>query len=110
MAGEEPLDVGPAVGPGALSADPLLDRVYTFLVSAIGQMFNGVDADRDAGAGGARLRRARRTRRTRSSAARSVTELLRLRRAGAGQGSGAPAEPGESAPRARQHRARECRS
>jgi uncharacterized protein len=38
VAGEEPLDAGPAPGPGALSADPLLDRVYAFLLSAIGQM------------------------------------------------------------------------
>ena len=45
VAGEEPLDVGPAVGPGALSSDPLLDRIYTFLVSAIGQMFNGLAAE-----------------------------------------------------------------
>ena len=43
VAGEEPLDLGPPVGPDALSSDPLLDRVYTFLVSSIGQMFNGVD-------------------------------------------------------------------
>ncbi|MFN2617817.1 MAG: amidohydrolase family protein [Thermoleophilaceae bacterium] len=41
--GDEPLDAGPAPGPGSLSRDPLLDRVYAFLVSAIGQMFNGVE-------------------------------------------------------------------
>ncbi len=44
LAGEEPADAGPAPGPGALDRDPLLDRVYAFLISAIGQMFNGVDA------------------------------------------------------------------
>ena len=43
LAGEEPLELGPAPGPDSLSADPLLDRVYTFLTSAIGQMFNGVE-------------------------------------------------------------------
>jgi uncharacterized protein len=41
--GEEPLDLGPAAGIESLSRDPLLERVYSFLVSAIGQMFNGVD-------------------------------------------------------------------
>jgi predicted TIM-barrel fold metal-dependent hydrolase len=41
--GEEPLDLGPAPGIESLSRDPLLDRAYSFLVSAIGQMFNGVD-------------------------------------------------------------------
>jgi hypothetical protein len=42
VAGEEPLDVGPAPGTGRIGADPLLDRVYAFLLSAIGQMFNGI--------------------------------------------------------------------
>lgn len=41
--GEEPLDAGPALGPATLHTDPLLDRLAVFLVSAIGQMFNGVD-------------------------------------------------------------------
>ena len=41
--GEPPLDLGPAAGIESLSRDPLLERVYSFLVSAIGQMFNGVD-------------------------------------------------------------------
>jgi uncharacterized protein len=40
---EDPLDLGPAPGPGRLSRDPLLDRVYSFLMSALGQMFNGVE-------------------------------------------------------------------
>ena len=43
VAGDEPLDGGPAPGPERLDRDPLLDRVYTFLAGAIGQMFHGVD-------------------------------------------------------------------
>jgi hypothetical protein len=41
--GEEPLDLGPPPGGDALAHDPLLDRVYSFLLSAIGQAFNGVE-------------------------------------------------------------------
>jgi hypothetical protein len=41
--GDELLDLGPAPGPGKLPQDPLLDRVYAFLLSALGQMFNGVE-------------------------------------------------------------------
>jgi uncharacterized protein len=41
--GEEPLDVGPAPGAASLPNDPLLERVYSFLLSAIGQAFNGVE-------------------------------------------------------------------
>src|SRR6185503_11747999 len=41
--GEDPLDLGPAPGTEALSRDPLLERVYSFLLSAIGQMFAGVE-------------------------------------------------------------------
>jgi uncharacterized protein len=43
LEGEDPLDLGPPAGIESLSRDPLLERVYSFLVSAIGQMFNGVD-------------------------------------------------------------------
>jgi hypothetical protein len=43
VAGEEPLDLGPAPGTGRLPRDPLLDRVYAFLLSALGQMLNGVE-------------------------------------------------------------------
>jgi hypothetical protein len=43
LRGEDPLDLGPAPGVESLSRDPLLERVYSFLVSAIGQMFNGAD-------------------------------------------------------------------
>jgi uncharacterized protein len=41
--GRERADLGPAPGIDSLSRDPLLERAYTFLVSAIGQMFNGVE-------------------------------------------------------------------
>lgn len=41
--GEEPLDLGPPPGVEQLSRDPLLDRVYSFLMSALGQMFQGVE-------------------------------------------------------------------
>jgi predicted TIM-barrel fold metal-dependent hydrolase len=43
IAGEEPLDLGPAPGPEASRPDPLLERVYAFLLSAIGQMFHGIE-------------------------------------------------------------------
>jgi len=41
--GEEPLDLGPPPGGDRIAHDPLLDRVYSFLLSAIGQAFNGVE-------------------------------------------------------------------
>jgi predicted TIM-barrel fold metal-dependent hydrolase len=41
--GDEPLDLGPPPGVEHLSRDPLLDRVYSFLMSALGQMFQGVE-------------------------------------------------------------------
>src|SRR3954469_11414917 len=41
--GEDPLDLGPAPGGDRLSNDPLLDRVYSFLLSSMGQAFNGVE-------------------------------------------------------------------
>jgi hypothetical protein len=43
LEGEDPLDLGPPAGIESLSRDPLLERVYSFLLSAIGQMFAGVD-------------------------------------------------------------------
>jgi uncharacterized protein len=43
VSGEEPLDLGGPPGADGLSHDPLLDRVYSFLLSAIGQAFNGVE-------------------------------------------------------------------
>jgi uncharacterized protein len=43
IAGEDPLDLGAAPGGEALATDPLLDRVYAFLLTALGQMFNGVE-------------------------------------------------------------------
>jgi predicted TIM-barrel fold metal-dependent hydrolase len=44
VAAAEPLELGPAPGTGSLSADPLLDRVYTYLAASIGQMVNGLPA------------------------------------------------------------------
>lgn len=44
VAGEQALDLGPAVGSAGLSSDPLLDRLHACLVSAIGQMINGLEA------------------------------------------------------------------
>jgi uncharacterized protein len=43
LAGEEPLELGSAPGSDRLPRDPLLDRAYAFLLSAVGQMFNGVE-------------------------------------------------------------------
>ena len=45
VAGEDPVDAGPPVGTAGLARDPLLDRIHTFLVSAIGQSFNGIDPE-----------------------------------------------------------------
>ena len=41
--GEEPGSAGPAPGAERLPTDPLLDRVETFLISAVGQGIAGVD-------------------------------------------------------------------
>lgn len=49
LSGEDAADVGPAPGPGSLDRDPLLDRVHTFLVSAMGQMLNGFEASETLG-------------------------------------------------------------
>jgi hypothetical protein len=43
VAGEQPLDLGPAIGLNGLNADPLLDRAHSFLVSSIGQMLHGLE-------------------------------------------------------------------
>ncbi len=40
---EPALDVGPPPGPGSLPRDPLLERVYSFLMVSVGQMFQGID-------------------------------------------------------------------
>jgi uncharacterized protein len=40
---ELPLDLGPPPGPDGVSRDPLLARVYSFLMNAVGQMFHGID-------------------------------------------------------------------
>jgi predicted TIM-barrel fold metal-dependent hydrolase len=39
--GEEPLDLGAPPGAASLPDDPLLDRVYGYLMNALGQMFRG---------------------------------------------------------------------
>ena len=43
IAGEEPLDLGPALGRRELPRDVLLERVSTFLAMAIGRIFSGDD-------------------------------------------------------------------
>lgn len=43
VAGDEPLDVGPAVGPGNLRTDPLLDRAAYFLTNAFATGISGGD-------------------------------------------------------------------
>jgi uncharacterized protein len=43
ISGEDPADLGPAPGPETSKPDPLLERVYAFLLSAIGQMFHGIE-------------------------------------------------------------------
>ena len=98
VAGEEPLDRGPAVGPAALSVDPLLDRVYTFLISAIGQMFNGVDPEETLAL--AALACEVGDDAPQSQLCTLVLELLEQRRQFAGEMGTAPAEPEESVPRA----------
>jgi hypothetical protein len=45
VAHEEPLDLGPAPGDANLPANPLLDRVHTFLVTAMGQGLRGVEPE-----------------------------------------------------------------
>jgi hypothetical protein len=45
VAGEDPLWVGPAPGPSGVALHPLLERVFTHLVSAIGRAFGGGDPD-----------------------------------------------------------------
>ena len=40
---EPPLDLGPPPGTDSLPRDPLLERVYSFLMVSVGQMFQGID-------------------------------------------------------------------
>jgi predicted TIM-barrel fold metal-dependent hydrolase len=49
LAGEAPLDLGAAPGSGSLPQDPLLDRVYTFLVTALGRLLAGAEAEEALG-------------------------------------------------------------
>jgi predicted TIM-barrel fold metal-dependent hydrolase len=44
IAREEPLDLGPATGTERISRDPLLERVHSYLLSAVGQLLGGLDA------------------------------------------------------------------
>jgi uncharacterized protein len=44
VAGEEPHNLGPATGTDRISRDPLLERVHSYLLSAVGQMLGGLDA------------------------------------------------------------------
>jgi uncharacterized protein len=43
LEGEALLDLGPAPGAEASRPDPLLERVYAFLLTALGQMFQGLE-------------------------------------------------------------------
>jgi uncharacterized protein len=43
LAGEEPADLGPAPGESRLARDPVLDRVYAYLIAATGQMLAGAE-------------------------------------------------------------------
>jgi predicted TIM-barrel fold metal-dependent hydrolase len=45
FSGQEPLDLGPALNRRDLAADVLLERVNTFLHTAIGRMFSGEDGE-----------------------------------------------------------------
>jgi hypothetical protein len=40
---QEAIDLGPAPGGASVSRDPLLERVYSFLMVSVGQMFHGID-------------------------------------------------------------------
>jgi hypothetical protein len=44
LARGEPLDLGPPPGPTRISRDPVLERAYSYLLNASGQMLNGLDA------------------------------------------------------------------
>lgn len=45
VTGEQPLDLGPALGRRELTHDVLLQRVATFLANAVGRIFAGADGD-----------------------------------------------------------------
>jgi hypothetical protein len=44
IARDEPLGLGPATGTDRISRDPLLERVHSYLLSAVGQLLGGLDA------------------------------------------------------------------
>jgi predicted TIM-barrel fold metal-dependent hydrolase len=45
IAREDPLDLGPPPGESRVAPDPILDRVYGYLLNAIGQMMTGVQPE-----------------------------------------------------------------
>jgi predicted TIM-barrel fold metal-dependent hydrolase len=45
LARQDPVDVGPAPGGSTLVEDPILDRVYGYLMSAAGQMMAGIQPE-----------------------------------------------------------------
>ncbi len=49
LASEDPLDLGPPPGAEAVKADPLLDRVHSFLMTAVGRMIGGGDPEEPLG-------------------------------------------------------------
>ena len=49
VAWEDPADLGPPPGAEAVKADPLLDRVHSFLMTSVGRMIGGGDAEETLG-------------------------------------------------------------
>jgi hypothetical protein len=99
IAGEDPLDQGPPVEPDDLTHDPLLDRAYVFLISAIGQMFNGVEPAETLDLAGLACEVGEEA--PQAATCRAILSLLEQRARLAQQvHDSAPAEPQESAPRA----------
>jgi uncharacterized protein len=97
-AGEEPLDLGPPPGQSSVETDVLLDRVHTFLISAIGQMFNGVDPSETLAL--AALACHVDADSPRADVCAHVLSLLEMQKTLVDGRSSAPAEPEESATRA----------
>jgi hypothetical protein len=99
VGGEEPLDLGPPVGTESLSHDALLDRAYVFLISAIGQMFNGVDPEETLALAALACEVGGEA--PQADTCRAILGLLDLRRRLADEAAAAaPGEPEESASRA----------
>jgi uncharacterized protein len=49
LAREDPADLGPPPGAEAVTVDPLLDRVHSFLMTSVGRMVGGGDAEETLG-------------------------------------------------------------